>query len=276
MNPESLPQLKERAKELKCLYDIEEILQNKELELGNVFYKIIEIVPHGYQWPGICSCRIKYENGFYNLSEFVETKWFQTANIIVDNSIMGNISVYYSENLTGLEKPFLPEEQKLLNTIADRISYNLFQVKIKKTLSLLNDNINGNHKEQFDNQKDVHWKWRLEMAQLIANKTDLENFGIEAIYVIGSSKNANAGPSSDIDLMVHFDGNSNQRELFKSWINGWSLALAEYNWQKTGYKIDDGIIDLHLITDEDIQKNDSFATMINCYENSAHLLRKRK
>jgi len=275
MDSDSLAQLKERAKELKCLYDVEEILQDKELTLGKVFHKIAEIVPKGYQLPGVCFCRINYENSNYNLSEFQESAWFQTSDIIVDNSVKGNISVFYTENLTGSIKPFLPEEQKLLNTIADRIGYYIFQKKIKKSLQLLADDAmldNGN--KNFNNHKDAHWKWRFDMAKLIANRTDFENYGVKAMYIIGSSKNANAGPASDIDLMIHFNGNDNQRALLIAWIDGWSHALAEINWQKTGYKIDNGIIDLHLITDDDVENKSSYAVMISSNENSAHLLRK--
>lgn len=114
MQTESFAQLQERAKELKCLYNVEEILQSNEIELGQIFHKLVEIIPKGYQLPGVCFCRIKYENSFYNLSDFVESKWVQSAQIIVDNSVKGLISVYYSENLTGLSKPFLPEEQKIV------------------------------------------------------------------------------------------------------------------------------------------------------------------
>ena len=59
-----------------------------------------------------------------------------------------------------------------------------------------------------------HWAWRLEMAEHIASLLDGERFGVAAMYVIGSVKNATAGPESDIDLMAHFRGTKKQlREL---------------------------------------------------------------
>jgi hypothetical protein len=55
---------------------------------------------------------------------------------------------------------------------------------------------------------------------------------------------------------------------------GWSFALEDFNQQKTGYKLDEGLIDMHIITDEDIKNKNSYAVMINNVNHSARLLRK--
>ena len=72
-------------------------------------------------------------------------------------------------------------------------------------------------------------------------------------YVFGSTKNATAGPGSDIDLLVHFRGPQQQREELALWLDGWSLCLAEMNYLRTGYRTD-GLLDVHCVTDEDIAK----------------------
>jgi len=51
---------------------------------------------------------------------------------------------------------------------------------------------------------DDHWRWRQHMAEEIAALMDAERFGVKAVYLIGSTKNVNAGPQSDIDLIIHF------------------------------------------------------------------------
>jgi len=48
--------------------------------------------------------------------------------------------------------------------------------------------------------------------------------------------------------------------------------LAEENSQRTGYQTD-GLIDLHLITDQDISDKTSFAVMIGAVTDAARLLR---
>ncbi|MHC4305529.1 MAG: PEP/pyruvate-binding domain-containing protein, partial [Planctomycetota bacterium] len=95
-----------------------------------------------------------------------------------------------------------------------------------------------------------HWKWRLRMAMQIAGQVDLSCFGIKAMYIFGSTKNATAGPESDIDLIVHDAGNAEQRRMLSAWLDGWSLALAEMNYLRTGYKTD-GLLDVEFVTDQD-------------------------
>ena len=113
------------------------------------------------------------------------------------------------------------------------------------------------------------------MAELIAEQADFDTMNIQAIYVIGSVQQGNAGPASDLDLLIHTDGNARQRELIRIWIDGWSKSLAEINYERTGYKAKDGLIDLHLVSSEDFSRNkSSFATMIGSLDNSATLLKK--
>ena len=117
-----------------------------------------------------------------------------------------------------------------------------------------------------------HWAWRLEMAEHIASKLDPGRFGIQAMYVIGSAKNATAGPQSDIDLLVHFRGTKKQRQDLLTWMEGWSLSLDEMNFQKTGFRTG-GILDVHLITDEDIANRTSYAVKIDAVTDAARPLR---
>ena len=70
-----------------------------------------------------------------------------------------------------------------------------------------------------------HWRWRLRMAERIAEQLDAERFGVKALYVFGSTKNATAGPGSDIDLLVHFRGTPEQR---RSWSPGSTAGAAAW------------------------------------------------
>jgi pyruvate,water dikinase len=107
-----------------------------------------------------------------------------------------------------------------------------------------------------------HWAWRLQMARLIASRLDADRFGVTAMYVIGSTKNATAGPASDIDLLVHFHGTEKQRKQLLTWFEGWSLGLDEANFIRTGQRTG-GLLDIHFVTDNDIAMKSSFAVKIN-------------
>ena len=109
--------------------------------------------------------------------------------------------------------------------------------------------------------KEDHWRWRLHAAECIAAQLDADHFGVQALYVIGSTKNATAGPQSDIDLLIHVRGTEQQRSELEAWLDGWSLCLSEFNFLRTGFKTS-GLLDVHIITDDDISKKTSFGARI--------------
>ena len=274
MNHKFIRPLQERAKELKCLYDIETVLRNGEDNFYKVFNEIVNIIPNGWQYTPFCHSIIELEDKLFSLQESDNTEFSQKAEIIVDNNIVGKIIVYYKD-LPITENLFLPEEQKLLNTIAARLSLFIFNNRLKKTIDLLSKKKDlTNEQSYLRAQKDEYWKWRFRMAEVIANTTDFKYYGISAMYIIGSTKEATAGPASDIDLLVHFKGSEFQKQLLKSWMEGWSYSLEEVNNQNTGYKRKYGLIDLHMITDEDIKNKTSFAVMIGNINSPARLLKK--
>jgi len=116
--------------------------------------------------------------------------------------------------------------------------------------------------------KEDHWRWRYQTAEAIASQLDSKRFGVEGIYLFGSTKNATAGPQSDIDLLIHFKGDENQRKDLLSWLEGWSYSLSEINLRRTGNKTD-GLLDVNLITDEDIEKRTSYAVKIGAVTDGA-------
>ena len=114
------------------------------------------------------------------------------------------------------------------------------------------------------------------MAHLIADRMDFERFGVKGVYLIGSAKNATSGPASDIDLMIHVGDDAGKVELLKAWIEGWSHGLDELNHFMTGHRSGSGLIDLHLITDQDILARTSFAVKIGAVDDRARVIRLKK
>ena len=115
---------------------------------------------------------------------------------------------------------------------------------------------------------DRHWRWRRQMAERIATEIDRERFGVVAVYLFGSVKNATAGPGSDIDLLLHINADENQRSELTDWLDGWSRCLSEFNYQRTGYRTD-GLLDVHLVSDQDIIDRSSYAVKIGAVTDAA-------
>ena len=149
----------------------------------------------------------------------------------------------------------------------------LMNADLNEAIAFLTKPLNSNdstkeRKEHVEVGSDDHWHWRLHMAEKIASLVDGNRFGIKAMYVFGSTKNATAGPGSDIDLLVHFRGSDEQLQQFILWLEGWSLCLAEINYSRTGHQ-SDGLIDYHILTDDDITKKSSYAVKIGAVTDAA-------
>lgn len=117
----------------------------------------------------------------------------------------------------------------------------------------------------------IHWRWRLQSVERIAEVMDPDRFGVKALYLFGSTQNATAGPQSDIDLLIHFSGTQAQEKDLLTWLEGWSLCLSYINYLKTGYKTD-GLLSIHIITDKDIKNRTSYAVRIGSTNDPALLI----
>jgi predicted nucleotidyltransferase len=125
-------ELKERAKELNCLYDVQEILNTQELDLEEVFEGIIHVIPGGWQYPDICQAEIQFEEMFFRSPGYIEVAWVQSADILVQDSVVGKVSVSYTDEMPPLDEgPFLREERRLINTIADQLGNYLLHRRLR-------------------------------------------------------------------------------------------------------------------------------------------------
>ena len=55
------------------------------------------------------------------------------------------------------------------------------------------------------------------------------------------------------------------------WLQGWSCCLDEMNYLKTGHRRG-GLLDVHIVTDKDIQEGTSFAMKIGAVTDAARPL----
>jgi hypothetical protein len=106
------------------------------------------------------------------------------------------------------------------------------------------------------------------MAEALAAQLDAVRFGVKGLYVFGSTKDATAGPGSDLNLLVHFSGTEQMRHALEIWLDGWNHSLAETNFQRTGCRCEQ-FLDAHFITDEDIAHKTSYAVKIGAATDAA-------
>jgi len=113
-----------------------------------------------------------------------------------------------------------------------------------------------------------HSRWRIRMAQRIAAELDAERFGVKGIYLIGSSKNGTAGADADIDLIVHFAGTPEMMRNLQLWLEGWSLALAEMNYLRTGCRRKT-LLDIRFVSGDEIEQRTGIAAKIGAITDPA-------
>ncbi|SYZ73283.1 Phosphoenolpyruvate synthase [Candidatus Zixiibacteriota bacterium] len=124
--------LRERAKELNCLYAIEEVLNKSTASLDDIFGEIIQVIPLGWQYPEYCQAKIVFEQYTYQSPNFSETPWVMSTDIILQDRAVGKISVYYVRELSMADQgPFLKEEFRLLNIISERLSQAVIYRRMK-------------------------------------------------------------------------------------------------------------------------------------------------
>ena len=127
-----LRELQERAKELNCLYKVDELLNRPELSLEEIFRGMIQVLPPGWQHPHDCQAKIIFEGQIIQPADFVSTPWIQSANIVVQGETAGRIEVSYRTQMPKFDEgPFLKEERKLIETIADRVANHIVQRRLK-------------------------------------------------------------------------------------------------------------------------------------------------
>jgi len=119
-----LETLQERAKELSCLYAVEEYLNNPEKSLADVFGGVVRVIPKGLQYPEQCRAKIVMDKITYQSDDSAITPWVLKEDIIDREDTVGSLIVYYTQEFPSADNgPFLKEETKLVHAIADRIGH---------------------------------------------------------------------------------------------------------------------------------------------------------
>lgn len=115
-------QLKERVKELNCLYSISSIVERQGLTLEEVLQQTVDLIPGAWQYPEIACSRIVLGDLEFRSASFTETIWRQSQPIFLHGKKAGFLDVFYSEEKPERDEgPFLKEERSLIKVIAERI-----------------------------------------------------------------------------------------------------------------------------------------------------------
>lgn len=114
--------LAERVKELECIHSVSDLLMLKYLDIGEVFQRIVELLPSAFQYPETACARISLKSRQYQSKNYRDPLCSELSDIVADNERVGVVEVGYIEPAVDNVKPhFLPEERDLLITVAQRL-----------------------------------------------------------------------------------------------------------------------------------------------------------
>jgi len=134
--------LRERIKELTCLYSISKIIHETEQELPAILQKIVDIIPPAFQYPDAVLARISMDDMvFVSGKESGGSRTLRSA-ISVEGKELGSIKVLYKKEEYDFEdEPFLREEQHLLDTIAKQVGIFVEDKKVEEEKKKLQEQL---------------------------------------------------------------------------------------------------------------------------------------
>lgn len=123
--------LRERVKELTCLYGIAQIAGQSGISLEAMLKGFVELLPPAWQYPKIALARISLDGVTCETPGFRQGRQLaapaagqkQTADIVVNGCPRGVVEIVYVEQKPKLDEgPFLKEERNLIDEFARQVA----------------------------------------------------------------------------------------------------------------------------------------------------------
>ncbi|MBA4392051.1 MAG: helix-turn-helix transcriptional regulator [Desulfobacca sp.] len=131
--------LRERIKELNCLYRIGQLADRHSDSIDHFLEELVGLLPPSWQYPEITCARITFNGKTYKTKGFKISRWRQSSQIFMYNKPAGEVSVFYlEERFAEAEGPFLKEERALLDAVAERIGTIAMRISAELELQEIN------------------------------------------------------------------------------------------------------------------------------------------
>jgi len=127
--------LRERVKELNCLYGIAKLVERHEPSLEHLLMGAVDLLPPSWQYPEVTCARIIFEGQEYRSVGFRETEHKQSADIVIAGEKAGAVEVHYTRKMPPADEgPFLKEERALIDAVAERLSRTAKRMRMEEEL----------------------------------------------------------------------------------------------------------------------------------------------
>ncbi len=134
--------LRERLKELNCLYAISALAEQPNITLEDIIQGTVDAIPSSWQHPEVTSARITLDDKAYYTPHFRESPWQQVVEITAQEVPIGSVEVFYSEDLGASDEgPFLKEERKLIIAITERLGKIVQRIRLEEDREALKEQL---------------------------------------------------------------------------------------------------------------------------------------
>ncbi|MHC4550884.1 MAG: sensor histidine kinase [Planctomycetota bacterium] len=114
--------LRERVKELSCLYEVVQFAMVPGRSLDQLLSDIAQILPKAWQHSDVAEARIVFDGRIHQTSGFDRVVESQGVPIVRDGVHRGRVEVGYTETkLPEHDGPFLYQERKLIEAVAHEV-----------------------------------------------------------------------------------------------------------------------------------------------------------
>jgi two-component system phosphate regulon sensor histidine kinase PhoR len=109
----------QQLKELSCIYGLAELLRTRDT-IEEICAELVRLIPPAWRHPDWARARILLDGREYVSQPFEDTRWGQSAAIVVNNRARGMVQVFYVREVPSSREhgPFLAAERKLLDAVA--------------------------------------------------------------------------------------------------------------------------------------------------------------
>ena len=128
--------LRERVKELRCLYDIGALLNRSDLSQDELAQEIVDCLPTAYQFPEVTCASLTIDDRRFSTANYADTPWQLTGIVRDGKPARYTLTVgYLEERPAADEGPFIKEERSLINEVCAQLGHAMERRRLHRALA---------------------------------------------------------------------------------------------------------------------------------------------
>jgi CheY-like chemotaxis protein len=123
--------VQERTKELRCLYNISNLIEKPDLSFEEILQGIVNYIPSAMPYPDDTYVRITLGDHEFTTDQFCETASKQTSSILVNGKQKGVLDIFLSQHLSD-DICYIKEQNDFIFNIINKIEKVIERIETKE------------------------------------------------------------------------------------------------------------------------------------------------